>query len=428
MLQTGLLRGEITSEQVDDERALRFEIEALVHHAADLAGRTRFDAAFVLNHDEQEVPRITLVAGEHVDISEPTDLQNAVDRIAARLEDVVTSEAEAALEGEEARSLLVALARHGSLLHQALLDRHGAPLAGTERLQIVAVQPEAYLPLEFVYDRTAPSVDAKLCPNAKQALATGRCDGCPAVTDASFVCPLGFWCLSKVIERHLHQRNGGPGIEGDYRVQNAPTASRKRLGALSAALFGASDKVDDFREGTTAEVATALETATGVATPRVKTWLEWVEGVKASPPLLVVLPHTLLDETGLLALQIEKAEQLSVVDIQDTHVGAKGPIVLLLGCETGDPQLAFQQFPAAFRRAGAAIVLATLTKVLGRHAGPVAARLVSALGESSRSREVTFGEVLRDVRRSLLAEGVLTVLAVTAYGDADWVLGPTNGG
>jgi hypothetical protein len=73
-------------------------------------------------------------------------------------------------------------------------------------------------------------------------------------------------------------------------------------------------------------------------------------------------------------------------------------------------------------------VLATLTKVLGRHAGPVAARIVAALAESSRGREVTFGEVLRDVRRSLLAEGVLTVLAVTAYGDADWVLGPTNGG
>lgn len=428
VLQTGLLRGEVTSEPVDDDRALRFEIEALVHHAADLGGRTRFDAAFVLNHDGEDVPRITLVAGEHVDISEPTDLQNAVDKIRARLEDVVTSEAEAALEGEEARELLVALARHGFLLYQTLLDRHGAPLAGTERLQIVAVQPEAYLPLEFVYDRTAPSPDAKLCPNAKQALATGRCDDCPALTDASVVCPLGFWCLSKIIERHLHQREDGPEIEGAYRVQNAPTANRKRLGALTAALLGASEKVDDFRQGTTAEVATALESATGVAAPRAKTWLEWVEGVKSSPPLLVVLPHTLLDETGILALQIEKAEALSVVDIKETHVGAKGPIVLLLGCETGDPQLAFQQFPAAFRRAGAAIVLATLTKVLGRHAGPVAARIVAALGESSRAREVTFGEVLRDVRRSLLADGVLTVLAVTAYGDADWVLGPTNGG
>ena len=324
MIQTGLLRGEITAEPVDDERALArsvcdFEIEALVHQAADLAGRTRFDAAFVLNKDAEEVPRITLVAGEHVDISEPTDLQDAVDKIRAFLENAVTTQDEAALEDETTRKLLVVLARHGSLLYKALLDRHGGVLTGTERLQIVAVEPEAYLPLEFVYDRTAPSMDAKLCPNARQALATGSCDGCPALTDASFVCPLGFWCLSKVIERHLHKRNGVAGVEGDYRVQNAPTSTRTRLAALSSAVFGASSRVDQFRAGTIDEVAKAVDAATGSTRPRAKTWAEWVEAVSsAPPPLLVVLPHTLLDESSILALEIEDAQQLSVVDIGET--------------------------------------------------------------------------------------------------------------
>jgi hypothetical protein len=428
VIQTGLLRGEITAEPVDDERALRFEIEVLVHQAADLAGRTRFDAAFVLNEDAEEVSRVTLVAGEHVDISEPTDLQDAVDKIRAFLENAVTTQGEATLEDETTRKLLVVLARHGSLLHKALLDRHGGVLTGTERLQIVAVEPEAYLPLEFVYDRTAPRMEAKLCPNARQALATGTCDGCPALTDASFVCPLGFWCLSKVIERHLHKQTGVAGVEGNYRVQNAPTSTRTRLAALSSGVFGASSRVDQFREGTIDEVAKALDAATGSPRPRAKTWADWVEAVTAAPALLVVLPHTLLDESSILALEIEDAEQLSVVDITESHVGGSGPVVVLLGCETGDPGLAFQQFPAAFRQAGAAIVIATLTKVLGRNAGPTAARLVKTLAESAREREVTFGEVLRDVRRSLLADGMPTVLAVTAYGDADWILGPTNGG
>ncbi|MEO5575584.1 MAG: hypothetical protein ABIR67_03160 [Gaiellaceae bacterium] len=429
VLQTALLVGEITAGEVGDERALRLELEALVHPASDLAGRTRFDAAFVVNHDREDVPRVTLVAGEHVDIVEPKNIQEALEKIRTRLEDVVAADQIGGLDGEEIRTLLVFLAKHGSLLYEAVLDLQGAPLVGTERIQVVSVQPEAFLPLEFVYDRTPPSGSAKLCPNAKRALATGRCDDCPSLSESAFVCPLGFWCLSKVIERQLHKRNGVQGVQGDYRIQSAPTSTRARLGELSSALFAASKRVDDFREGTIAEVAEHLESATGVPASRAKTWPEWAGFVKQSGPgVLVVLPHTVNDEFDLSVLEIEEGEQLGVADIDDTYVGEQGPIVILLGCETGDPLIPFQEFPAAFRRSGASIVLATLTKVLGRNAGPVAARLVTVLAESSRSREVTFGEAMRDVRRALLAEGMPTVLAVTAYGDADWILGPTNGG
>lgn len=429
VLQTALLVGEIAAGAVEDERALRLEVEALVHQAADLAARTRFDAAFILNHDREDVSRVTLVAGEHVDITEPQGIKNALESIRARLEDAVTAEQKEGLDDEETRNLLVFLAKHGSLLYQAMLDLQGSPLVGTERIQIVSVQPEAYLPLEFVYDRTPPMGSAQLCPNAKQALATGRCDDCPSLSDPAFVCPLGFWCLSKVIERQLHKRNGVQGIQGDYRVQSAPTSTRTRLGELNAALFAASSRVDEFRKGTIAEVAKQLESATGAPANRAKTWPEWAGFVEQpGPGLLVVLPHTVNDAFNLSALEIEGGEQLGVADINHTYVGKKGPIVILLGCETGDPLIPFQEFPAAFRRSGASIVLATLTKVLGRNAGPVAARLVTMLAESARTREVTFGEAMRDLRRALLAEGMPTVLAVTAYGDADWILGPTNGG
>jgi hypothetical protein len=165
----------------------------------------------------------------------------------------------------------------------------------------------------------------------------------------------------------------------------------------------------------------------GSTAVRVRSWQDWITGVGSEPPLLVLVPHTEKDQSQLSTLVIEAAEQLAVDRIDVSYVGVSRPIVVLLGCRTGDTTIPFQRFPAAFRRGGAAIVLATLTKVLGRYAGQVAGQTVTLLAERARERQVTFGEVMRDVRRRMLADGVPTVLAVTAYGDADWVLGPEVG-
>jgi hypothetical protein len=125
-------------------------------------------------------------------------------------------------------------------------------------------------------------------------------------------------------------------------------------------------------------------------------------------------------------MEVGKRAQLGAVDIAAEHILASPdaqPVALLLGCNTGDPLLAFQRFPAAFSRNGAAIVLATLTKVLGRHAAPVADRLVRELVAQSRQEETTFGDVMLAMRRALLLDGYPMVLALTAYGDADWRFG-----
>jgi hypothetical protein len=369
------------------------------------------------------------VAGEVADIREPRDLGHALETISARLERAVTSEDDGGLDSESTRKLLVFLAQHGSLLHKALLDVIDAPLAAAERIQVVSADPEAFLPLEFAYGRVSPRDDAKLCPNSNEALVSGRCEGCPAETDPAYVCPLGFWCLSKVIERQLHTLAAAQEVERDYRILSAPAAGRTHLGPLDGALLGASTLVDRFRKGTIAEVDAALATVTGGHAVHAKTWPEWIECVKElTPPLLVLLPHTLENEASIRCLQIEDAEQLPVGDISDAYVGKPPPIVLLLGCDTATPEMPFQQFPTAFRRANAAIVVGTLTKILGRHAGPVAAQLVTKLTEIAAERDVTFGEVMRDARRAMLRAGAPTVLAVTAYGDAGWMLGPGNGG
>ena len=68
------------------------------------------------------------------------------------------------------------------------------------------------------------------------------------------------------------------------------------------------------------------------------------------------------------------------------------------------------------------MVIATLTEVLGRHAAPVAARLVEELYRYCAQEPHGFGEVMVRLRRRLLAEGLIMVLALAAFGDADWLI------
>ena len=58
----------------------------------------------------------------------------------------------------------------------------------------------------------------------------------------------------------------------------------------------------------------------------------------------------------------------------------------------------------------------------GYQAAPVAAALVEALAGAVENGEASFGEVLVDLRRRLLARGYVMALTLTAYGDADWQL------
>ena len=68
-------------------------------------------------------------------------------------------------------------------------------------------------------------------------------------------------------------------------------------------------------------------------------------------------------------------------------------------------------------------MLSSLTTMLGRHAAPVAERLVAALAKRSSGKNETFGATMRDLRRELLVDGFPLALALVAYGDADWILG-----
>jgi hypothetical protein len=178
-------------------------------------------------------------------------------------------------------------------------------------------------------------------------------------------------------------------------------------------------------------VETILTTATGRPVQRRLTWEAWKSAIAQDrPELLVLLPHTVLDPIGLAALEATTdPDPLLVSEVEPEYVVAGSPdhpthpIVLLLGCQTAPGEVPFQEFPERFHRAGAPVVVGTLTKVLGRHAAPVAARLASELVRRSSGPPTTFGRLLRDLLRELLAAGLPMVLVLTAYGDADWVLG-----
>jgi hypothetical protein len=231
--------------------------------------------------------------------------------------------------------------------------------------------------------------------------------------------------MSRVIERHAVRPVAETNLSGtEYALQSDPIAGRDTLDVLNAAVYAASNRVQE------AQIEELLETLADVTDHRVERvpdWGTWRDAVESrNPSILVLVPHTLEDVDSIPALEIGEEQQLPEDQITAGYVHAardyRPPVVLLLGCETAEPDVPFQAFAVQFRIHGAAIVLSTLTPVLGRHAVPVAQMLVGELKRAARASG-TFGDALLGLRRRALAAGIPMVLSLVAYGDADWRLG-----
>ena len=161
---------------------------------------------------------------------------------------------------------------------------------------------------------------------------------------------------------------------GDARIQRA-----------TSRLFASSIRAQKFKNGASAiqEVLTRLQGPAGSATKvqSADQWPAWRDQVvKNKPTLLVLLPHTDIQDDNEV-LEIGDGNFLTNAQIDHRVVGSAHPVVvLLLGCGARPSRsLRFASFVASFRHAKAAIVIGTLTPVLGRHAAPIAARLVEQL-------------------------------------------------
>ena len=320
-------------------------------------------------------PTITQVGSSHqkalVKLSESG--VEAMDQIRSHLGQIVEAPEEfAGLESEGTRSLLVFLAHHGRLLRSAIVDDFlGEELAASNSLQVVSATPDAYLPFELAYNFTAPRLDAEVCREAGDALrSTDPAIVCRGVHDESVVCPMGFWGMSKVIERHAFQP--AEDLPAGFLVRAQPVGQRNRIPLASGVLVGASDRVDAHHPGTLDHVIQRAAATAGKAW-KAQSWVIW-DGDAATrrPSVLALLPHTIhSDQLGSFGLEIGATDKRWAAQIDSRMVPDSPVVAVLLGCETAVAgAVSYERFPGLLRRAGAEIVDRDHHRGVGPACGP----------------------------------------------------------
>lgn len=453
ILQTALLRAPVlataAAEPAGENPGLQLVIEGVVRR--DLSGLERdpaFDAALVLNHNPAGEASLQAIAGESAPVIPLTGVKNLVDTIKTELGAIYRSPErfEDGLRGQHSQTLLWKLAVYGSQLYDSLVRNQNLashPVLQAERLQVVTANVASFLPLEYIYDRTPPSVAAMvpLCDNAEQALQTGQCQ-CTLADESQAVCPLGFWGMRKVIERFAFDRPAeAQALDAEgFKLFAGIDGGRADLAPFGKVVYAASDRVDEDPEhpGQIQAVQDALTQVSGGPVQKIDDWGTWRQAVQAEQPsMLVLLPHNtinpLIQTVHGLEISTEQTRWYTDLRDQDVHdpQAASRPLVLLLGCETMSTDIPYESFVAKFLSLGAAIVLGTTTSVLGFHAAPVACRVSQILQEMTAESQdgggAAFGEAMLRLRRQSMLEGYPMVLTLFAYGDAGWKLTASPG-
>ncbi len=437
VLQTALVCALVCEPGASEDPvfAITRQIETQVRGSlADLDSRRAFDMAFVMNHTVDERPLLTVVSSRRAWARDLTGLAEPVARINAELSNVATSVADygGGLLTPANHALFARLARIGANLYARLfLDElqetqsEGLNLEQQEYLQIVSTRPDALVPLEFIYQYGMPDKNATICPHAVDALKNATCPTpCPRVAQPrAYVCPLGFWGLSKVIERHVYNPKLKLPDQPELTVQAEPLKGRDRLDLDQGAVLGYSKEVPDSAvSGVKDLLRQRFKEKVNVVTD----WDQWHAAVRdTKPTLLVAFPHNEGSEEDIqLEIQDKFLDTLLLATEKDyVHVPeAAYPLVLLLGCDVAGTAQQYASHVGNFRRAGAAVVLSTIATVFGEHAVSVGEKFISRLLDEQRPRTNRLGELLRDVKREAVAESLPMALCVVAFGDADWRL------
>lgn len=454
VLQTAQLRAQVVSARnAAGRRRIALETEAEVRHDwSSLDGRRRFDLALVAGApDADGTPRVTSVSGGK---AWATDLIG-VQQVAAEISTLLSAVAHntlghgQGLDAEDNPQLLLDLAFSGRELYaQLVLDqlaqnREGVLDVRSEQvghIQLVQTRSDAVIPLEFVYDyELGTGAEASVCPQHREALVQGHCSpDCEGQRHPGrHVCPMGFWGLRKVIERHMQDAPQAADAGHPLVVLSEPTQARQKLHVQAGAVVGHSGRVaGGSLDGLLQELRAHLQGSV----ERVKDWGEWATAVQAhAPQLLVAFPHNTGSgstrglELGNSTIRTRGIRFYPVGAVEGAaaqgpwHVrrpGGDPPLVLLLGCDTAGSTEPFSSHVSAFRQAGAAVVVSTIATVLGAHAVEVGTRIVADLLEqvAASQGQLHLGELLRQAKcRALLASQPMA-LCVVAFGDADWRL------
>jgi hypothetical protein len=200
VLQTALVTGPVSAPDnpPQADAAITVTTETVVRaRMDDLASRRPSDAAVILNHSTDEIPLMTVISDDS-----PKTVE-----------------------------LLSELAHKGSLLYRGLIDMLSPALhrqlAGADLLQVVAAKPDAYFPLEFVYDGKVRR-EMTLCAHALAAIEQGACtESCQAMPETERpLCPLRFWGIGKVIEHFRHTFERAEQVQRDFGVQTGQAGAQ----------------------------------------------------------------------------------------------------------------------------------------------------------------------------------------------------------
>jgi len=213
------LKGLVLEEPDNTTEGVKFRVESLVRAIPADAGGGSFETAMVKKNGKYIVfgPR----GAEKTEVS----LQGAgeiVEKINKKLftatKGLVRHSAESGgtswvdNHDEDAMQLLREMARWGNALYDAL-KKEGALERISETIQFVNLDEADIVPIEYVYDKGYPEDGATLCDGFRDAddweqiFASGKCSctNQPLVKSET-LCPMGFWSLSKVIERQSRPR------------------------------------------------------------------------------------------------------------------------------------------------------------------------------------------------------------------------------
>ncbi|MBI3680655.1 MAG: hypothetical protein HY235_09685 [Acidobacteria bacterium] len=440
VLQTYLLRGSVKGAEDAGDEAIHLDPEMATQAGwSGLPGQRAYGPSIILNRLAGKRRLYLQGAYNQLSFALP-DKDAAVTEIESRIDSSKWDSADFKnLEAKGSQQLLYVLCAHGSTFLEAVKgfakkDEQSQKLlkrlleAGT--IQVLSANQDTRLPVEFFYSLPFPGDDAKLCPNHRQALTQGSCGDCPN-QKATHFCPMGLWCLSKIIEWHDFEESKERLTEFapreyaiESRAENDTAIVRDQLRKVGSAVVGASVQVDGFERGA---VKTFLKRVQAlVPATLVEDWDAWKSEIRKSPEVLLLLPHTEKNRIGLEAMEIS-GKTIPSGRIDETYVvPAKekpGPIVLLIGCNTDNLGVAFRNLSVRFASKGAAVVVSTISHVLGRHAAPLAAEMVEQIVAAQKKGNVRFGELMRDFRRHWLLKNMPPIaLVLKAYGDARWRL------
>jgi hypothetical protein len=411
VLQTGLL-----TAPIGEGEDWKFELDAKPRTRLEgLDARTAFDVALV-NHEKG----MTAASDGQPVVLDVDDgaVRTLIQVLGREISKIADDPARyKGLGSAGSVELLRELAQKGSRVHHHLrLDR----LKDARRVHITSVRPESFFPAELLYVHRPPSSEAGLCPHALKALQAGDCTGeCPSDKE-EMICPLGFWGLSKVIERHA-ERLESTG-RGNVELRPEPVRERRLLPISGSALLGASGRVSEVKKDAVTRLLDKLKKRGDAVLAT--TWDEWKRQIgSAQPRLLVLLPHHDRDDDGEF-LEIGDGDRLETDEIWADRVrdpDGPNPVVLLMGCETSLTEISFENPAVVFQDHGAAVVVTTIATILGRHASPATEALVQLLDKMADGKH-TFGDIMLRLRQKLVATSTPMALGLTSYGDADWIL------